>query len=162
MGKVKKVLERVPFKNHLGQTIEPGDQVVQVTTAWGGVTVQPAIYLGLMDECVKTVSFHQRKTWVHKETGNEWHFGGSPAAIGLKYPPYPNYDRNGTYEELMRKRREASEQYSAEVMEYNTKVQEYKEANYEEVVFHYTKKHTLQRNRVYKSNFNALEGKTYE
>jgi hypothetical protein len=43
-------LQEVPFKNDIGQTIEPGDRVVAVTTGYGhNVDVRQGVYAGTVN-----------------------------------------------------------------------------------------------------------------
>ncbi len=59
MSRTKAVLEEVSFKNDIGQTINPGDKVVIVTTGYSHkVSTNLATYRGLVNgraSCVKDV-----------------------------------------------------------------------------------------------------------
>lgn len=130
----------VEFKNNIGQTINPGDEVVIVTTGYGhNVNTYKGIYLGLHKnggaQCIKKV---KTSFYAFKDTGERVHYSYF-SEMNAKLNAFATEWRKnnpGKYAYY------TEPEYVAIRAEYNDKI----ELKYDIV----DRRTTLQRNRIYK------------
>ena len=152
MGKALPIEEK-EFVNEWDQKINPGDEVIVVTTGYGhNVSINKAKYLGYRnrpsyynsirtDQYVVIEYLLERNTLVHKDTGEEWNYSEFD-----KLHPYPssNYAfRYGTPEWNTDQERVRKAYKDRDVARQES------QKDYISVKKPYTKKSQLQRNRIF-------------
>ena len=174
--KVKPYLEE-SFTNKKGHVINPGDEVVIITTRSHSPYVNIGVYLGKRktgsyngnDTYQVVVEKHLKRTKaVHNNNPEiEWTWYTAKCPDDLKVllkeiPPYPEYPRNDSYSAWNRVNKEHDEKMA----EYRRLVNEreeinrangfimakYKKDNYHEVTEKYTRISSLQNNMIYPLN----------
>ena len=157
-----KPYEAVAFTNKIKQVINPGDEIIAVTKAWGDAHVNVGRYLGLRrqkgwgdrERITVVVEYDKIKTkLVHNVTGAEWDWNYNPPGFLIPvYPVYPHMPWDASLEE----KQAARAKYDEGVRAYNETSKEriklvtaHKEANYHEIEIPYKEVKTLQRNRIY-------------
>lgn len=58
----------VPFTNDFGQVINPGDEVVVVTTCTGSTNTAKGVYVGMHGKSVQAEVEYTKFEWYNKET----------------------------------------------------------------------------------------------
>lgn len=171
MARAKPVLNAVDYKNSIGQTIKPGDDVIIVTTCTSRVNIKPGIYLGKKNDGVSCRVLEHHTHYRFKETGEDvkWNWYGHAKERGLlpeypKYVPYagtpaPRYG-DPEYQQKYAAYKEEydawSKQRQADNAEYSRKNQE-AFAQYESFKVPYNRHTTLQLNRIYKMDTSVFD-----
>ena len=79
--------EAIPFTNDFGQVINPGDEVVVVTTCTGNTNTQKGKYVGMRGKYVQAEVPSNAWAYFYKDTGERapYNFGAELWNSGLKY-----------------------------------------------------------------------------
>jgi len=149
MSKFDKDIVKVPFTNSLDQVLNPGDDVVVVTTGYAHrVNITSGKYLGRYKTekgPVSCIVDRPVTKWKHIATGAlDQYDDFSKRVNALNYPSYPYGIRYGApgYDEMMQEYKEAHAKYSAARQAISDEYVTYKVPNYVRT--------TLQNNRVFK------------
>jgi len=177
---VAKPYLKEPFTNEKGHVINPGDQIVIVTTHSHSPYVNIGVYLGKRkigsyngrDHFQVVVEKHlERKKSVRNDNPDvEWTWSTSKYPDDLKsllkeVPPYPQYPRSPTYS-VWNSKPVLNPEHEANMKEYQRLCNEreeinnsngfimakYKKDNYHDVIEKYTRLSTLHNNMIYPIN----------
>lgn len=75
-------IREVPFTNDIGQTINPGDPVVSVTTSYSSPSVRKGVYIGLNKKNkVQIRAEFADYGWVSSKTGEACQYNDRDAAF---------------------------------------------------------------------------------
>ena len=61
--------EAIPFTNDFGQTINPGDEVIVITTCTKSTNTRKGKYVGMSGKSVQAEVEYTKFEWYNKETG---------------------------------------------------------------------------------------------
>ena len=158
-----KKYEAIPFVNELDHTINVGDNVLIVTSAWKRVSVNIGRYLGVRNpntndarvivECDRT-----REYDVHNETGEPWsYYVTIPGLVAPQAPRYPDItyswgktpEQKQQEEQLLSEYKQKRAEYDKLNDEFNLKRAIYRKENYHKIVENYVVRRTLMLNRIY-------------
>ena len=96
---IKQKISEIPFINDIGQTINPGDQIISLTTSWSNPHIRKGVYTGLNEKNkVQILSEFGRYRWVSSKTGEVCRYN-DPDAVFQKYtvPRHSTLNRNRIY-----------------------------------------------------------------
>lgn len=161
----------VPYTNSLGHVINPGDDVLIVTTAYKSTNVYMGRYLGyrgeIEDDCgsVVVAVTETRDRLVHKTTRETYDYYKIPGQTYPEYPVRENYMdkpvavqrdwqpwRHTTLTPQQLAMYEADmEAYRAKSLEYQIEAKKWRD-EHESEEYTYERRVTLQRNRIYPVN----------
>jgi hypothetical protein len=159
-------LKVVDHENNIGQTINPGDEVVIVTSGYNhSVSIKRGTYLGKKNKGCSCRVVESNTKYRFKETGEDvghwWHDHARKRGVMPERPVQPIYPRSARwgspeYSEQQEEIRKLSSKYSEEYSQYNEKVRKIGE-DYESFKVPYDRYTTLQLNRIYKLDTKAYE-----
>ena len=73
--------EVIPFTNDFGQVINPGDEVVVVTTCTGNTNTQKGRYVGMRGKSVQAEVEYTKFEWFNKDTGEAGSYYKIPSEL---------------------------------------------------------------------------------
>lgn len=149
-----KPCEAVSFTNDLGHVIQPGDQVLIITSHYKKTRIGVGRYVGLRERAAVVEFDEVHEKTVHNENGSIWRWE-APGLESPKSPPYVN-TWNATpavRAEVQRAAEEHRETYN----QYHNALEAYKVTNYHVVKTPYVRRSTLQLNRIFPFSMKASE-----